>query len=42
MRAIFFTALLCFAAGYATGHMDGLAIADHAIHRFAIELDGVR
>ena len=42
MRAIFFTALLCFAAGYATGHMDGLAIADKAVQRFAIESGGAR
>lgn len=42
MRAIFFTALLCFAGGYATGHIDALVMADKAAMRFALEQGGAR
>lgn len=37
MRAIFFTALLCFAGGYVTGQMDALAVADKAALRLTID-----
>lgn len=34
MRAIFFTALLCFAAGYTAGLADGLAMIQQASNEY--------